>query len=59
LISIFPTAFGCAEASGYNYFPIGNEDGAQALKTRKLLQGSGTTKSGQFSPDGKWLAYTL
>jgi eukaryotic-like serine/threonine-protein kinase len=28
------------------------------LKTRRLLQGPGTTKNGQFSPDGRWLAYT-
>ena len=28
------------------------------LKTSRLFQGPGTTKSGQFSPDGKWLAYT-
>jgi serine/threonine protein kinase/Tol biopolymer transport system component len=28
------------------------------LKTSRLLQGPGTTKNGQFSPDGRWLAYT-
>ena len=28
------------------------------LKTRALLKGPETTKNGQFSPDGKWLAYT-
>jgi eukaryotic-like serine/threonine-protein kinase len=28
------------------------------LKTNRLFQGPGITKSGQFSPDGKWLAYT-
>jgi eukaryotic-like serine/threonine-protein kinase len=28
------------------------------LKTSALLKGPQTTKNGQFSPDGKWLAYT-
>ena len=28
------------------------------LKTRELLKGPETTKNGQFSPDGKWVAYT-
>jgi eukaryotic-like serine/threonine-protein kinase len=28
------------------------------LKTRPLLKGSAATKNGQFSPDGKWVAYT-
>jgi eukaryotic-like serine/threonine-protein kinase len=28
------------------------------LKTSRLFQGAGTTKSGQLSPDGKWLVYT-
>jgi eukaryotic-like serine/threonine-protein kinase len=27
------------------------------LKTRPLLKGSAATKNGQFSPDGKWVAY--
>jgi serine/threonine protein kinase len=29
-----------------------------ALKTRVLVNGPFTTKNGQFSPDGKWVAYT-
>jgi Tol biopolymer transport system component len=28
------------------------------LKTRALVNGPFTTKNGQFSPDGKWVAYT-
>ena len=28
------------------------------LNTRELLKGPQTTKNGQFSPDGKWVAYT-
>lgn len=28
------------------------------LKTRVFFDGSGSTKSGQFSPDGKWVAYS-
>lgn len=27
------------------------------LKTRPFVQGQGTAKNGQFSPDGKWVAY--